>query len=688
MAKLILNAGTSNNDKTGDTLRAGALKIKSNFDEIYTALANDGMTISGGNLLKTGDYQDLRNKPTFSVVATSGNFYDLSARPDIGIFVGDPGSSVGTDGNVAGNLAFDNNNLYVCRTDYVETEEFTGFNFLRADGDVAYALVARFNNTGAEIAFTPNEGTAPLAPQVDWTVSDGTTTRVITSVSEEVDGATLYYLCTLDGAFNSTAGVSYTISFPLATGQYAFYSSWNGSYQNLIDAHAIGDPIHLFVTYDGYGRLVNHVLRNSQTNELVVTYTAGSEIADYDGITIKIDQPEIWKSVPWAPTFGDPFPGGGAANTGDITFSGVKIIGDGTASGDGFGYSTIELVPDNALYNISPGGDFGSGGQYLVIDPTTPNHIHIRAGGPQDEAAAQLILGGEAANVTVRDQNDFFDEDHHVIINTQNDAGTDLYAWQFKSDGDLELPTNGGIVFDRANTTIRVGMGFHIASGEGISLDAIDETDPDNLVYKNWYFGPDGILIFPNGTTTTGDTVIAPNIYNIQSIGNTLIQTSANASAKTWTFNSDGDLTFPDSTVQSTAWAGGRVVTAPTHSTGASGNLVGDLAFSNGYIYYCTANYVGGSISVTTLASSGTVAWIDSTDYTGNLVADFTADPTGWTYNGVTIVSVTVDNTFGPGYALEGTTGFGTSNGDNFTLVSGADLPDIWKRVAWSNDTW
>jgi len=38
-------------------------------------------------------------------------------------------------------------------------------------------------------------------------------------------------------------------------------------------------------------------------------------------------------------------------------------------------------------------------------------------------------------------------------------------------------------------------------------------------------------------------------------------------------FGSDGNLTFPDATVQETAWAGGRVVTVPTHSTGASGDL-------------------------------------------------------------------------------------------------------------------
>ena len=85
---------------------------------------------------------------------------------------------------------------------------------------------------------------------------------------------------------------------------------------------------------------------------------------------------------------------GGAANTGDVTFDGVKIIGSGTASGDGLGFSTLELVPDNNLYGNH---------QYLVVDPTAPGHIHIRAGGPQDNSNAQLFLGGENTHVRIVD---------------------------------------------------------------------------------------------------------------------------------------------------------------------------------------------------------------------------------------------------------------------------------------------
>lgn len=84
---------------------------------------------------------------------------------------------------------------------------------------------------------------------------------------------------------------------------------------------------------------------------------------------------------------------GGNANTGDITFDGIQIIGAGTAAGDGSNNGTIELVPD---------GDLNSD-QYLIIDPTFPNHIHIRAGGTQDASSSELILGGERNKVAVSD---------------------------------------------------------------------------------------------------------------------------------------------------------------------------------------------------------------------------------------------------------------------------------------------
>ena len=77
----------------------------------------------------------------------------------------------------------------------------------------------------------------------------------------------------------------------------------------------------------------------------------------------------------------------------------LQLPGDGyienvvNGSGEGGGADTLKLVPDSTL-----GSD-----QYIIIDPTDPNHIHIRAGGDMDASNANLILGAEDNNVVVSD---------------------------------------------------------------------------------------------------------------------------------------------------------------------------------------------------------------------------------------------------------------------------------------------
>ena len=41
MSKLVIGTGTAINDGTGDPLRDGAIKINSNFSEIYTNLGTE-----------------------------------------------------------------------------------------------------------------------------------------------------------------------------------------------------------------------------------------------------------------------------------------------------------------------------------------------------------------------------------------------------------------------------------------------------------------------------------------------------------------------------------------------------------------------------------------------------------------------------------------------------------------------
>ena len=71
MAKQAVGIGTSANDGTGDTLRAGADKINDNFDEIYSALGN-GTTLT--DIIDTNGVLDVSqgaNKIVFYYAALS-----------------------------------------------------------------------------------------------------------------------------------------------------------------------------------------------------------------------------------------------------------------------------------------------------------------------------------------------------------------------------------------------------------------------------------------------------------------------------------------------------------------------------------------------------------------------------------------------------------------------------------------
>jgi hypothetical protein len=195
-----------------------------------------------------------------------------------------------------------------------------------------------------------------------------------------------------------------------------------------------------------------------------------------------------------------PMPGpagtGGSGDTGDITFDGIQIIGAGTASGDGANLGTIELVPD---------GDLASD-QYLIIDPTGPNHIHIRAGGEQDNSGADLILGGETNNVWVSDGS------RRVSINTRpetvinsyvNDNLTSSTTFVTNNTSDINIGyvvNIGGtayVVDEATSNSPTQGLLSVTASGavftSGSTYTFVYEPEYTNY----WQFGADGYLTGP-----------------------------------------------------------------------------------------------------------------------------------------------------------------------------------------------
>lgn len=113
-------------------------------------------------------------------------------------------------------------------------------------------------------------------------------------------------------------------------------------------------------------------------------------------------------------------------NTGNLTFpSGNSII-----------YSTANSSLDPTNPNVStmtlvPDPNFNS--QVLVLDPTAPGHIHLRAFASSniDEPAANIFLGGEntAFEVTSGANN-------QALIHSNN------FTWTFGNDGVFTIPGN------------------------------------------------------------------------------------------------------------------------------------------------------------------------------------------------------------------------------------------------------
>jgi len=162
-------------------------------------------------------------------------------------------------------------------------------------------------------------------------------------------------------------------------------------------------------------------------------------------------------------------PGPGTIDFGD----GSQIQSIPTSSGDGYGYTTLTLTPDTSI----------ASDQYIILDPTTPNHIHIRAGGTIDSSSAYLYLGGEKSNIVVRNLDDSFNEKHWVQINTQ--TGSTQSTWVFNDDGDLTVPGSVlGVTRLQHINSNAIGTGSHaegattLASGsyshaEGNSTQAV-----------------------------------------------------------------------------------------------------------------------------------------------------------------------------------------------------------------------
>jgi hypothetical protein len=352
----------------------------------------------------------------------------------------------------------------------------------------------------------------------------------------------------------------------------------------------------------------------------------------------------------------------GIASTGNITFEGVKIKGAGTASGDGLGYATMELVPDNNLY---------SSGQYLIIDPTGPNHIHIRAGGLIDQSQSELILGGEKLRVRVyeSDGNAGVFNTHQVNLrnNTYNAGTADFGTATYTDDGTTKTITlttvsqavlediwaSNNISFLYAyNGEVQYTFKFQGSSntqgaGQNASFTVLPNNAADTMPADGTTFTQ---VSFDLQITRTSRLEIDGSDVNIEAADdvriysrdtfllanygiNDSIQISTQydtANQKSWYFNSDGNLELPvggdiiDSTGTSVLGGGGAVPDDSFESKStATGVVTHDCAINKVFVHSSisadfTANLTNLNLAAGTATNITLVLNQDATAYICN----------------------------------------------------------------------
>lgn len=310
--------------------------------------------------------------------------------------------------------------------------------------------------------------------------------------------------------------------------------------------------------------------------------------------------------------------GGGNADTGDISFSGIQIIGSGT----------IELVPSSGLYNND---------QYLIIDPTAPNHIHLRAGGEEDDSNSQLMIGGDNSNfsvyagpnpdVSITAQNNTWtftssNQTYYVMGNADGNTVTSLDGLNWNGPFDLNtginhIATNGEyIVVIGSPGGPATTIGYTSFSSPS-SVNTINPTVSgltnivlNQIIYGGGYFvvvgeGNDGTKSVPvYGYSADGYT------WTFKTITGALVNILAN--------NNNENCAFSDVDYNGTGWnfavlannVGGGVYTTDITAT-----LIGDNYFSmvsgiqvawNGNAWYYINSNSGSGFNTSTDPRQGT----------------------------------------------------------------------------------
>jgi hypothetical protein len=390
----------------------------------------------------------------------------------------------------------------------------------------------------------------------------------------------------------------------------------------------------------------------------------------------------------------------GVVNTANITFvANSKIDSIANSSGDNSGYSTMQLIPDSSLTEND---------QYLIIDPTVPSHIHIRAGGTQDDSQAELYLGGEANYVRVVDgsgvriqnqtRNDttysysdpgtfttgtwYEDTGTYYVQYTTADLELESVTFEFNNDSENTLLVYYNAGADSATLT---SAGSISNLGGGVYRVSVNEAPPASptalsaFEYTIWTDRTNSVELSSNDFTVsvTDDIRITGrdtfSLRNESPNSPITIRTDYDGADHAWEFDPDGDLFLPNSgeLVFSSGGEAGRII--PMVSDGVGLQIQAELDFE------IKVNDGEGGSNTWSFAGND-IAFPD-----GTLQSTAYAPVTGsWTLApGINTVSFTVDWNYTYTMWVRGNIPNGIAVWNATVTVTNSNVPVVGTQYGW-----
>ena len=244
MAKQTLGLGTSANDNTGDTLRAGGDKINDNFNEIYSALGN-------GSTLQV----NTTNPATGQVLRYNGSQFAASDYSNLTSALDVNGNSIVSSSN--GNIAVAANGTGdITLAAGGVTSIFDG-----ATGTIAFPTKISYKNEFSSLAAAP---AAATYPGYFFTVDGDDKPYVNINIATGGVGDTRAFLLTQYTGIGDLSNVDVTTTAPTSNQVL----KWNGTNWVPGDDNAGVSSINVFQTV---GADTGSTTANSQTDTLTIS---------------------------------------------------------------------------------------------------------------------------------------------------------------------------------------------------------------------------------------------------------------------------------------------------------------------------------------------------------------------------------------------------------------------------------